>query len=268
MLTLTQLWIYPIKSLGGFQVSSAMVTPRGLQHDRRWMLIDDENVFLSQRELPEMALLQTAIEGNVLKIWHKAKDIAPLEVQIDEPTTPERLTVDVWGDQMPAVEVSSVASLWFSEVLGFSCKLVFMPEDSLRPIDPRYAKTAEDVSSFSDGYPCLIIGQESLNLLNNKLENPIPINRFRANLIFEGGQAHIEDTWKEFRVGQITFWGVKPCARCNVPTIDQNTGIASKEPLKTLASYRLFDKKILFGQNLIPAQTGTIHIGDVIDVVG
>jgi uncharacterized protein YcbX len=154
---------------------------------------------------------------------------------------------------------------WFSKQLGIKCRLVHMPDATKRKVDPNYAKKGE-VTSLSDGYPFLIIGQESLNLLNSKLDVQIPINRFRPNFVFDGGTSHDEDNWREFKIGDITFYGVKPCSRCVVTTIDQQTAIQNKEPLKTLSTYRNFNGKIMFGMNLLHTGEGTVKVDEWINV--
>ncbi|MBC8110624.1 MAG: MOSC domain-containing protein [Verrucomicrobia bacterium] len=261
---LSEIFVYPIKSLGGIALQKALVTDRGLQYDRRWMLIDSQNRFKTQRQHPQMALLQVSITGNGLEIFHKTKKINPLFVPF-EPENPEKKQVQIWDDICQALTVSRLADEWFSEVLQEKCQLVFMPDESRLLVDTRYA-THQEITSLSDGYPFLIIGQASLDFLNNKLTHQLPINRFRPNLVFTGGTPHEEDNWQEFTMQNINFFGVKPCARCVVTTIDQATGLGGKEPLATLNSYRKKGNKILFGQNLLHQNTGFVQVGDQIFV--
>jgi uncharacterized protein YcbX len=259
-LILSEIWIYPIKSLGGIKLESAIVEKRGLQYDRRWMLVDENGQFLTQRKFPKMALLQVELLENCLKVYYKKEEskfvIIPFE---SEPL--EGLQVQVWDDVCAVYTISESLNDWFSEILEMNCRLVYMPENSKRLLDERYAKSETDINSFADGYPILIIGQTALDFLNEKLETPIPINRFRPNLVFTGGLPNEEDNWKQFSIGESEFFGVKPCARCVVTTINQSSAEKGKEPLKTLATYRKVGKKILFGQNLIPK-----NIGKVIDI--
>lgn len=265
-LTVTQLHIYPVKSLAGISLTTSKVEARGLQYDRRWMLIDDQNLFLSQRKFPEMALLQPSIADGNMTIAHKNNRVAPLSFSL-EASMGDAIPVTVWDDTCPAREVSKEASGWFSEVLGTSCQLVKMPESSVRPADPKFAISVEDKVSFADGYPVLMFDEASLDLLAEKSGQDIPADRFRANIIFRGGHAHIEDELKTFEINGLTYHGVKPCSRCIMTTIDQQKGaIADKEPLKSLATYRRVDNKIKFGQNVIPPGHGTIRLGDVIHV--
>ena len=265
-LKLSEIWIYPIKSLGGISLESAIVERRGLQYDRRWMLVDEQGVFLTQRKHKIMALLQVRLTENGFKVMHKIKDISPVYIPFDAQPL-EYLKVKVWNDECEAFTINNDINHWFSDVLGISCKLVYMPDNSYRQVDIRYAKEG-DIVNFADGYPMLIIGQTALDKLNGKLAEAIPMNRFRPNLVYTGGQANEEDTWKEFKIGNIVFLGVKPCARCVVTTINQDSGEAGTEPLKTLATYRKKGKKILFGQNVISHAFGdTIQVGEPIEIV-
>ncbi|MGV3539162.1 MAG: MOSC domain-containing protein [Rufibacter sp.] len=264
-LVLSEINIYPIKSLGGISLSSAQVEERGLQYDRRWMLIDESGVFLTQRKLAQMALLQVAMGPDGLVVTHKEKDLPPLHVPF-ETTSTRSLLVTVWEDICFAYIVSPEANAWFTHALGVDCRLVYMPDNSIRLIDPNYAKHNEKVS-FADGYPFLIIGQESLNDLNSRLAEPVPMNRFRPTFVFTGGQPYDEETWKTFKIGDVLFYGAKPCGRCNVTTIDQATAQAGQEPLKTLAEYKKQGSKVIFGMNLIGLSTGVVNVGDRITVM-
>lgn len=263
MLRVSELFIYPIKSLGGIAVSSAEVTDRGFHFDRRWMLVDADGEFMTQRSFPGMALLQAELETDHLLVTHK-KSGNVLQIPF-EPTAETRI-VQVWSDRCRAQMVSNEANEWFSDMLGTSCTLVYMPDTTKRRVDGRYAFNKE-ITSFSDAYPFLLIGQSSLDDLNNRLDEPLPINRFRPNIVFTGGQAFEEDTWGHFAINNIHFYGVKLCARCVITTINQAEGTGGKEPLKTLAAYRTFRKKIYFGQNLLHNGQGTLRIGDEIEII-
>jgi uncharacterized protein YcbX len=269
MLQLSEIWIYPVKSLGGIKLQKAHVTDRGLEHDRRWLLIDENGMFLSQREHPELALFQPEITGDFLKITHRVQLETiqfPLQQSFSEAET--KIDVTVWEDSIQAYEVDSVVSDWFSRLLGFSARLVYMPEESHRKVEAEYAVTEADINSFSDGYPFLLIGQSSLDDLNSRLKEALPMNRFRPNFVFTGGEAYEEESWKEFTIGELTFFGVKPCGRCVMTTVDQEKGKTSgKDPLLTLAKYRTVGNSVLFGQNLIGSGTGLVAVGDAIDVL-
>jgi uncharacterized protein YcbX len=174
------------------------------------------------------------------------------------------MKVVVWDDTCEALPVNKEADEWFSTVLGKSCRLVYMPDNSVRRVEEKYVPEPFN-TSFSDGYPLLIIGQASLDYLNERLKGPLPMNRFRPNLVFTGGTPHEEDTWGDFRVGNVTFRGVKLCGRCVITTINQQTAEKGQEPLRTLNTYRKQGNKILFGQNLVTLSAGTVRVGDTIE---
>ena len=269
MLELSEIWIYPIKSLGGISLQQSNVTHRGLEHDRRWMLVDDDGVFLSQRTTPELALFQTEIEGDFLIISHKEnpnnKIKAPLNPALQEDR--ENIKTVLWEDSIDAYEVDEKISDWFSVILKCSVRLVYMPNESHRKVDPDYAITSADISSFSDGFPFLIIGQSSLNDLNSRLKESVPMKRFRPNFVFTGGAAYEEEIWSEFTIGNFPFYGVKPCGRCVMVTVDPEKGIVGgKEPLLTLSKYKRVGNNVIFGQNLIAQQEGSIAVGAVVEV--
>jgi uncharacterized protein YcbX len=260
-LRLSEIWIYPIKSLGGISLQQAQVMEKGLKYDRRWMLIDEAGNFMTQRKLPELALFKVQLEATSLRVQFRNESIyIPLEVA-DQPLR----QVTIWDDKVLAYEVRAEISAWFSRCLKTDCRLVFFPEQQSRPVDARY-KIADEQVSLADAYPFLIIGHEALALLNSKLEQPLPMNRFRPNFIFTGGVAHEEDTWRDFTIGANRFVGVKPCARCVLTTVNQETADTGKEPLRTLATYRSRDNKILFGQNLLAVDHNRVRVGDVITI--
>lgn len=265
---LSEIWIYPIKSLGGIKLTSAETTERGLKNDRRWLLVDEHNGALTQRQFPQMALFQPAISENILSITHLKNTTSPLLLSLDDTPNGEKMLVKVWDDVMEAIEVSAEASAWFSEALGMITKLVYMPEQTQRKVDAKYAVLGTEITSFADAYPFLIIGQAALDELNSRLVEALPMNRFRPNLVFTGGTPHEEENWYEITVGNAKFTGVKPCARCVMTTIDQQKGENSgKEPLYTLARYRKAGKRILFGQNLVITHLATLQIGDALTVI-
>jgi hypothetical protein len=266
MLLLSGIHIYPIKSVGGISLAEAVVERRGLQYDRRWMLVDETGRFVSQREIPEMALLRTAISLPFLEVYHKNnpedKVQIPLEIQA---TAYPRIMVEVWSDRCAARLLDDSIHAWFSSVLGQSVRLVYMPDTTRRRADGRYAPSGQ-VVSFADGFPYLIIGEASLADLNSRLEELLPMDRFRPNLVFRGGEAFEEDHWSDFFIGDQAFRGVKPCARCTVITTNQETSERSAEPLKTLSGYRKNGNKVLFGQNVIlmGEERAVIKLGDPI----
>lgn len=259
---LSEIWIYPIKSLGGIRLRSSRVLGKGLAFDRRWMLVDDTNTFLSQRVNAELALfkLQPTATGFTISFREESVELSN-EIEF----LPEKINARVWDDTVLVHEVSKEHSRWFSEQLGFNCKLVTFPEEHERKIDPRYA-TENDHVSLADGYPFLIIGQTSLDELNSRLAEPILMNRFRPNLVFTGGAPFEEDAWSYFTIGKNRFKGVKPCARCVLITVNQENAEKGKEPLATLSMYRKRDNKIYFGQNVLAIDYYEIHEGDEITI--
>ena len=262
MLKVSELYIYPIKSLGGIKVKHAEVTDRGFKYDRRWMLIDENNRFISQREVAKMALLKPAIEDDGIRVIFNDTS---LKFRYNTENK-ELIKVFIWDDECLAQLVDEDADRWFTDILGINCRLVYMPDEALRSTDARYAPDGF-VTSFADAYPFLMIGQASLNDLNSRLEFALPMDRFRPNIVITGGQPYEEDTMDEVTINGISFFGVKLCARCNIPTIDQQTAKAGKEPSKTMARYRLKNNKIYFGQNLIHSGTGFISVGDEVNVL-
>lgn len=265
ILKVSELFIYPIKSLPGISVQQATVTPKGFEHDRRWMLVDENNMFMSQREIPQMTQLTVAIENNGLRVTHRITGESIL-VPFNYPKNNPTAQVTIWDDVCTAQFISDKIDAWFSKMIGINCRLVYMPDDTMRVVDQRYAPE-DSVTSFSDAYPFLIIGQASLDELNSRLTGPLPMNRFRPNIVFTGGEPFEEDLMGHFIIGNINFQGVKLCARCIMTTIDQVTGSKAKEPLKTLASYRFKNNKIMFGQNLAHHGNGIVTVGDKLTVL-
>jgi len=263
MLQVSELYIYPIKSLGGVAVQNAEVTRRGLQHDRRWMLVNEHGHFITQREFPQMALIKTTVETDGIALHHHSGGSLLI------PFNGERKPLQqfaVWDDTCMGQYVNEEFDRWFSQALNIKCRLVHMPDDSEREVDQCYAKPGM-ITSFADAYPFLLIGQASLDDLNKRMTLPLPMNRFRPNIVFTGGEAYSEDLMNEIEIAGITFYGANLCARCVLTTIDQHTAVKAKEPLKTLASYRMKNNKIMFGQNLVHENTGIISVGDELDVL-
>ena len=264
-LILSEIFIHPVKSMGGISVDSAVVTERGLQNDRRWLLVDENNVFITQRILPEMALISTSINNGFVQLKHKTKNIEPVSFP-QEINEGENINVQIWKDNCIVLHYKAALDNWLSDIFKIKCKLVYMPGTTKRRIDKSYAFNNELVS-FADGFPFLIIGQPSLDDLNYKLNKSIPIVRFRPNFVFTGGKAFEEDNFKKIKIGDIIFDIVKPCARCVITTTDQETTKRNKEPLLTLSSYRMVNNKVMFGQNLIHHNIGKVSVGDEIIIL-
>jgi len=239
---------------------------KGLEGDRRMMLVDENNRFLTQRELNQMALFNVSMEQGFVTVSHRInKDLHPITIDATQPVSTPATPCVIWDDTVDAHEMNAMYSKWFSDALGFSCRLMLFPEVNKRRVDVKYV--AEEIqTSLSDGYPYLIIGQESLNDISKRVGEDLPIRRFRPNFFFEGGAPFEEDAWKYFFIGPVKFRGVKPCGRCAITTINPDTSEKGVEPLKTLASYRNKNGKVLFGQNVIALGIGTINEGDDISI--
>ena len=265
MLSVSHLYVYPIKSLGGILLDQVKLSDRGLEYDRRWVLIDDNNRFISQREVARMALLHTVICGSRLIVFEKGHSADVLGLDLI-PANGDRVQVVLFKDESEGVVAEEAVNNWFSKKLGLNCRLVYMPDAVRRVVDPVYAHNGE-ITAFSDGFPLLMIGQASLNDLNNRVDQWLPMNRFRPNIVFTGGAAFEEDTMKKVEINGICFSAVKPCARCVVTTIDQETGLKGKEPLRTLNKYRQLNNKLYFGQNILYKGEGVLRTGDELKVI-
>lgn len=264
-ITLSGIHIYPVKSLGGISLSAAQTTTRGLRHDRRFMLIDGDHEFITQREVPQMATIRTAIVGDELSLTSAFGD--SIAVPLEPRPLPTR-TVRVWSSHVHAHLVSAAADEWLSNHLGVDMRLVYMPDSAQRRVSPDYAKNGEIVS-FADGYPLLVASDASLADLNARIVRSggaaVTMDRFRTNLVVSGCAAFAEDGWGEFSIGETVLRGVKPCTRCQVTTTDQTNGdVRGPEPLQTLATFRNSPSGVRFGMNLLPVALGEIRVGDVI----
>jgi uncharacterized protein YcbX len=263
-LLLSQIHLYPIKSAGGIALREAELDSRGLRYDRRWMLVDGEGRLLTQRRLPRMALISPTLSVDSLLVH--APGMPTLRLALD-PEEKGRVEVSIFGAATWGAPVGEAADRWFGEFLGTGCRLLHMPDDVVRPVDPRYAESKDRVG-FADGYPFLLLSEASLADLNARMHEPVPMDRFRPNLVVTGCEAYAEDGWRRVRVAEVSFRVVKPCVRCSVTTVDQASGARGKEPLRTLARYRRdMLGRVLFGQNLIHDGIGTVRVGDAVVVV-
>lgn len=267
-LILSEIWIYPVKSLGGIRLKSAKVMHKGLQYDRRWMLVDEQGGFMTQRVYPEMALFKLDLDAgrNEMMITKKNATADPtIKFNINTDQSGKTFRAKIWNDEVDVIEVSPELSEWFRFHLKMYCKFVAFPESNPRPVDPVYKVNDEHVG-LADAYPFMIIGQSSLDDLNNKLDVPVPMNRFRPNFVFTGGDPYEEDTWRNFAIGKNRFVGVKLCARCVLTTVNQDTAEKGIEPLRTLSTYRKREAKVLFGQNLVALDYTEVQEGNKITV--
>jgi len=262
---LSALHVYPVKSCAALSPATAMVEPRGLAGDRRWMIVDAQGGFVTGRQQPRLTLVQAQPDGAGLRLCAPGMP----EVRVQAVTDPDRRAeVVVWRSRVAALPADDAANDWISRFLGLSCRLVHMDAQAARPVDPQYARPGDEVS-FADGFPLLLISQASLDGLNARLADPVPMLRFRPNLVVDGTVAHAEDGWKRIRVGSVDFDVVKPCTRCVFTTVDPATGRfdAAGEPLRTLGSYRRTPAGVTFGMNVIARGTGPVRVGDAVSVI-
>ena len=274
---LSGLFVYPVKSLRGCAVASAEVDASGLVGDRRFMVVDEAGRFLTQRTLPRMALVTTALAVDTLTL--SAKDAGAITVSRASDTTALPRSVSVWKSEgLQAEDCGDPAANWLAGCLGVACRLVRAGATFHRPvlkIPPSPTLTLPPLVGFADAYPFLVISDASLADLNDRLvtggETALPMNRFRPNLVVSGCAAYAEDTWPRWRVGDVIFRAASPCARCVVTTIDQLTAERGQEPLRTFATYRrdpVDQSKVNFGQNLIHETThGTLRLGDTVELL-
>jgi uncharacterized protein len=263
---LSEINIYPVKSLKGIGLRQALVEDRGLRFDRRWMLVDSTGKFITQRDFPIMATVEIHIdEASLTAAYNGGRISVPAE-----PENGNWRRVKIWKSSVKALEYPKEINEWFSDVLKTECRLVLMPNESRRMVNPYYAvRRFKDTVSFADGYPFLLLGEGSLEDLNSRLERPVPMNRFRPNFVVSASGAFAEDGWKKIRIGPTVFHVVKPCGRCIITTVDQGAGEKNgAEPLKTLSTFRKKRGKVLFGQNLIAEESGgVVRIGDEVEVL-
>jgi uncharacterized protein YcbX len=260
--SLSEIFIYPVKSLAGISLNSGQVTKTGLLYDRKWMLIDESGHFLSQRTVPQMALIQTAITDNQLILSAPHYDTLTLSLH---PTDGQIIDSIIWHDNCQARSVSTLANQWLSDFLQRDCRLVYQPDTEIRRVDPHYSEPFDQVA-FSDGFPFLLICDSSLDSLNAAMGLQLSMSRFRPNLVITGCDAYSEDSWREIRIGTIDFRLPKPCSRCSVPTIDPQSAKVGKEPLTTLNRLRKWQNKVYFGQNALHNQCGILSVGDTVTI--
>ena len=264
MIQLSSLIYYPIKACRGFEIPASDVDQMGLAHDRRMMLVTPQGRFLTQREHPRLALVTPTLEYGTVTL--SAPNFDSLRVSLYTSGTP--VPVTIWKSKnVEAIDQGDEAAQWFSDWLGVDVRLVHIADGFLRRINEKYAVDEDDHTAFADGYPILLASEESLADLNARLETPLPMNRFRPNVVVRGCDAFAEDTWKRVCVGGVEMAVVKPCARCVVTTIDKETLKKSKEPLRTLNNFRKQEGGAMFGQNVIPLGRGRFEVGMNVEVL-
>ncbi len=263
---LTSIHIYPLKGGRGLDLGAAAVEPWGLAGDRRWMLVDENFRFISQREHASLARLDLNF-GSGGALLASAEGHRPLTVPV--PDGADLVKVTVWDAAMLAAGAGPGADAWFSAYLGQPARLVYLDDPTRRAVDPGYGRPG-DVVNFADGFPLLLTSTGSLDQLGDWLtadgDQPVPMNRFRPNLVVAGFEPWAEDRWRRIRIGNVSFRVAKPCGRCVVITTDQSTGARGRQPLRMLARHRRFGKELVFGQNLIPETPGHLHVGDPVEI--
>jgi hypothetical protein len=254
---IAELYVYPIKALGGIGLQQATLSDIGIQYDRYWMLTDAKGQFITQRDLSWLCAFEVSFVQGGIRVQYKGSAV---EIAFASQSSGERVESAVWDTPVVGIAEEAAVNKWFSEQLGFEAKLIRASEgmrfDSRRP-DVRVG--------FADACQYLFVGESALAYLNARLNAPIGADRFRPNVVFSGGTPHEEDEWASLSAGSLHFDAVKSCARCQVITIDQQTGIAGKEPLKTLAQYRTKDNKVYFGRYFaLKGKEGVLSVGDVL----
>lgn len=256
----TGLFLHPIKSCRGIRVDEARVTDRGLEHDRRFMVVDADGTFVTQRT--ELALARVETKLSAEHVEASVSGFGSVRVPLRDAEGPYRDVV-VWRSEVRA-RAHEAGSAFFTELLGKPSALVHMPDDVVRGVNPKYGRET-DRTSFSDGYPFLLLSQASLDDLTARVGAPMVVERFRTNLLIDGDAPFVEDRMGTFTLGDVRFHGVKPCERCVITTIDPNTLDKGKEPLRTLAKYRRnAEGGVLFGMNLVHDGVGSVRVGDVV----
>lgn len=261
----TELNIYPVKSTRRIALTESEVLPRGLPWDRRWMVVDRDGRFITARQHPRLATVQTRLSSGELYVEVAGRTGFSLPLL---PDGQHKVSVTVWKDCVEALAAGAQADSWFSDFLGQDCRLVQMTDDVRRPLNRDFGKPGDQVS-FADGFPLLLISEASLADLNSRLDRPVEMRRFRPNLVVDGDAPYGEDGWRHIRVGEVEFEGVKNCSRCIFTTIDPDTGEKDPqtEPLRTLSRYRRGPEgKVYLGRNLIPRSAGVIRVGDSVSV--
>jgi uncharacterized protein YcbX len=264
MITISSLIYYPIKACRGFEIESANVERMGLQDDRRMMVTTPEGEFLTQREFPRLALVTPKLMNGTVELCAPGYD----SIQIGIQTTGAPISVNIWKSKgVQAIDQGEEAAQWFSDWLRTDVRLVHIADGYKRLVNEKRAIHDDDHTGFADGYPILLTSEEGLADLNARLDSPVPMNRFRPNIVVKGCEPFAEDTWNRIRIGDVELAIVKPCARCEVTTIDKETLERSREPLKTLGKYRKQKLGAIFGQNAIPLNEGNLRLGMKVEIL-
>ncbi|HEX5656425.1 MAG TPA: MOSC N-terminal beta barrel domain-containing protein [Polyangiales bacterium] len=261
MITITGIFIYPLKSARGIALPEAHLSDRGIQHDRRFLLVDASGRFFTQRDDPRMALLHTAIVSDTLLLSFASK-------QLEVPLTPsagDTRNVRVFSDEIAGALELPLASEFLGAAFGKELSLVYMPDGVRRQVDPTRAGP-DDLVGFADGFPFLLTNESSLNALNVHLSDPVTMRRFRPNFVIEGADAYAEDHFTRLTLGSVPFLALKPCSRCVIVDTDPELGVRAPGPLAALAHTHTIGKRAIFGQNLVARGTGVVRMGDEVVV--
>ncbi|HET9864664.1 MAG TPA: MOSC N-terminal beta barrel domain-containing protein [Steroidobacteraceae bacterium] len=264
---MTALNLYPVKSCRGIPLEAARLSGTGLADDRHWMMVRPNGRFVTQRELPRLALIRTAVDAAGLRL--EAPGMPPLSVPRDLSVTARDITV--WRFKGRGLDCGDAAAGWCTTFLDTPLRLVSFDPSQTRECSPEWTQGLRAITEFADGYPVLIISRASLAELNSRLPKPLPMTRFRPNIVVDGIDAYGEDRIHELRTESVTLRIVKPCVRCAITTTDQDTGTRDgAEPLATLKTYR-FDRElggVCFGQNAIVTRGvgASLHVGEKFEV--
>jgi uncharacterized protein len=260
-LKVSALYVYPVKSCAGLSLDEGEVAKTGFLHDREWMVVRENGWFVTQRQYPRMALIRPSVTDKGLVL--SAPGMPDIELPIIKRA--DTIPVRVWDDTVPAIDQGDAVAAWLGKFLETKCRLVHM--SAKRPIGKKYQVSGEEIVSFADSMPFLLVSQASLDDLNARMDQPVEMSRFRPNIVVYGGKPFQEDIWKKIRIGDVDFRAVKQCSRCEIITVDQKTAIKDIEPLETLGAYRYETRGIMFGQDLVQVNTGKVRIGDSVEIV-
>ncbi|MEN9560921.1 MAG: hypothetical protein RIQ56_194 [Candidatus Parcubacteria bacterium] len=259
----SSLHIYPVKSCKGISLTEGAVGVGGFQHDREWVIVEEDGYFITQRQFPKMALIVPEVRQGALAL--SAPGVSELLAPIIEEG--KQMKVTVWESVNDAVDQGEAAAEWLSAFIGKKVRLARMAPGFQRKLKEKYQITGNESVGFADSMPFLALSEESLSDLNVRLKSPVEMNRFRPNIVLSGGSAFQEDSWKRIKIGEVTLRFAKQCSRCEITTVDQEKGEMGEEPLETLGTYRSKPKGIMFGADYIPENLGTIHVGDPVHVL-
>lgn len=262
--SVSQLFYYPVKSLGAIQTEQFEVDLKGPRYDRRMMVVDEQGLFVTQRESPIMTLIGVTDTHDDVVLTFENNSIAFPYPKFSEQTSFTLVTV--WDDAVSAQRVSNEVDVWLSEVLSKRVHLVCMPENAFRQVDTDYANVG-DQTSFSDGFPFLMLSQASMDFLSEKVGYSLSVERFRPNIVIEGCEPFEEDTWRHIQIGGVKFDVVKPCSRCVIPSINLQTSLKDRDVMQALVQYRKIGKHVYVGQNLIHRDVGEVAVGNSVLVL-